>query len=538
MAEPKRPLEDKDADPVAQALARTLEPPALHPRRRTKRQKTQAPPPPVPDRPRQCHFLAPSKNKYCRLTTKLGNKFCGEHSMYEQVAPASNVDGDNDTAGSNPDSKPQRKRIPCPFDPSHTAWEDDLKTHLYKCNARPKEGTAHFKADINLSLPRPETVQTPSGESMPASTVLSRDMLGKLSKDRLMALIQKIQDLHAKYVPEIRTMILDHPALDERKKNIKNIKHAHQQASLLGHMKRLSMLADPTTCFIEFGAGRGELSNYLKIAMDDEGQGTFILVDRTPPRNKFDSQMLGLKEIKSLVKRHTMDIKDLVLEHIPELRRDVTALEREVPVKEDGSVESDSVYVEKKPVVALSKHLCGGATDITLKCLSNYQDSERSKSPLPSPVKGILIALCCHQLCHHYMYPNQKFLKEIGVGPEDFAYLTRMSSWAVCVNQTKTSTDKETSNPGTPSEKPTDSSNGDDEHSVKADAELDELGAHIEALDGQAREKLGLQCKRLLDIGRVKYLQEHGFEAELVYYVDKETSLENLALMAVPQARS
>lgn len=60
------------------------------------------------------------------------------------------------------------------------------------------------------------------------------------------------------------------------------------------------------------------------------------------------------------------------------------------------------------------------------------------------------------------------------------------------------------------------------------------IRSHIPTLDSQARERLGLQCKRLLDIGRVRYLKEHGFDAELVYYVDKDTSLENLALMAVP----
>jgi tRNA:m4X modification enzyme len=172
------------------------------------------------------------------------------------------------------------------------------------------------------------------------------------------------------------------------RKIVKNIKHAHQQASLLGNMKRLNMLDDPSTCYVEFGAGRGELSNYLKIAVDDHGTATFVLVDRTPPRNKFDSALLGMEEIKSLVKRHTMDIKDLVLAEVPELRRDVTATQREPPVKaekdtqdveeaKDGEEETaaskEAEYVEKKPVVAISKHLCGGATDITLKCLINYQ---------------------------------------------------------------------------------------------------------------------------------------------------------------------
>ncbi|KAG0359018.1 hypothetical protein BGZ54_010162 [Gamsiella multidivaricata] len=544
MAETKRPLESKDPEPVAQALAGTLEPPVLHHRSRNKRQKVQGPPPPVPNRPRQCHFLLLSKNKYCSLTAKLGNKFCGEHSMYEQIAPPAS---DSASAGENGENN-VRKRIPCPFDPSHTAWADDLKTHLYKCNARPRDNPAQYSLDVNLTLPRPgQTTDngiTPTGTT---TTTPKSDILATLSQEQLLSLIKKIQDLHSKCVPEIRTLILNHPALDERKRIVKNIKHAHQQASLLGHMKRLNMLDDPTSCYVEFGAGRGELSNYLKIAVDDHGTATFILVDRTPSRNKFDSAILGLEEIKSLVKRHTMDIKDLVLAEVPELRRDVTATQREPPLKENTTGANDAEkseelakpgYVDKKPVVAMSKHLCGGATDLTLKCLTQYQQSEREKSPLPSPVKGILIALCCHQLCHYYMYPNQAFLKEIDISPEEFVYLTRMSSWAVCVNQTK-SADKQ----GASSSSNNNSSNGgattgDDEHRVEADKELEELGSHIPTLDFQARERLGQQCKRLLDIGRVRYLQENGFDAELVYYVDKETSLENLALMAVPSSSS
>ncbi|KAG9323910.1 hypothetical protein KVV02_006276 [Mortierella alpina] len=551
MTETKRPL-DKDPYPIAQALAGTLEPPVLNQRRRTKRQKVQAPPPPVPNRPRQCHFLILGKNKYCSLTAKLGFKFCGEHSMLEEAASPN-----AEAAADGSEAKTIRKRIPCPFDPSHTAWADDLKAHLFKCNARPKDNPAQFSLDINLSMPRPETASSsPSASSSETTTAISTtssngksEVLTALSQDQLMSLIKKIQDLHAKYVPEIRKEVLDHPALDERKKTVKNIKHAHQQASLLGHMKQRDMLNDPTTCYVEFGAGRGELSNYLKIAVDDHGTATFVLVDRTPPRNKFDSAILGREDIKSLVKRHTMDIKDLVLAEVPEVRRDVTATQRELPVKdipaiteaqEGGSNESKAEkddaqkeyeYVEKKPVVALSKHLCGGATDITLKCLMNYQQTESKHSPLASPVKGVLIALCCHQLCQHYMYPNQAFLKEIDISAEEFVYLTRMSSWAVCVNQfkpekTEALEDKQTSSSST--------IGGDDEHRIEADSELEELGSHIPTLDSQARERLGLQCKRLLDIGRVRYLQEHGFDAELVYYVDKDTSLENLALMAVP----
>lgn len=33
---------------------------------------------------------------------------------------------------------------------------------------------------------------------------------------------------------------------------------------------------------------------------------------------------------------------------------------------------------DKKPVVCLSKHLCGSATDITLKCLMNHVNEEKA----------------------------------------------------------------------------------------------------------------------------------------------------------------
>ncbi|KAF9111180.1 tRNA:m(4)X modification enzyme TRM13 [Mortierella sp. AM989] len=551
MTDAKRSLESKDPEPVAKALAGTLEPLALNHRPRNKRQKVQGPPPPVSKRPRQCHFLQLSKNKYCSLTTKLGNKFCGEHSMHEPSATSVSNDGVEKTTESS-DGQIIRKRIPCPFDPSHTAWADDLKSHLYKCNARPKDAPAHFSKDINLSLPDPtksieidETnAEIGSTELAPANGAVKADILATLSQEQLLSLIKKIQDLYTKYVPEIRTVILDHPALDERKKIVKNIKHAHQQASLLGHMKRLDMLDNPNTCYVEFGAGRGELSNYLKVAVDDHGTATFLLIDRTPSRNKFDNAILGLEEIKSLVKRYTMDIKDLALADVPELRKDVTATQRTPPMKntspgekiEKSEIQDGAEYIEKKPVVAISKHLCGGATDLTLKCLANYQQSERKHSSQPSPVKGVLIALCCHQLCRHYMYPNQGFLEEIGISADEFVYLTRMSSWAVCVNQTKSEKSDTTAISSVDNlDISTDSNLAcEDDHRIEADSELEKLSSHIPTMDSHARERLGQQCKRLLDIGRVRYLKENGFDAELVYYVDQETSLENLALMAVP----
>ena len=48
----------------------------------------------------------------------------------------------------------------------------------------------------------------------------------------------------------------------------------------------------------------------------------------------------------------------------------------------------------------------------------------------------------------------------------------------------------------------------------------------------EEREKIGYQCKRLINLGRVAWLQGHGFDAETIQYVDSGFSLENVALLA------
>jgi tRNA:m4X modification enzyme len=81
------------------------------------------------------------------------------------------------------------------------------------------------------------------------------------------------------------------------------------------------------------------------------------------------------------------------------------------------------------------------------------------------------------------MYPNQEYLREIGINAQEFVYLTRMSSWGVCINKTKQVELPESSRPATPSDTQeaasagnNNNSAGDDEHEVVADKELDELG--------------------------------------------------------------
>lgn len=168
------------------------------------------------------------------------------------------------------------------------------------------------------------------------------------------------------------------------------------------------MLRDKTACFVEFGAGKGDMSLYVKKAVDEEnGEATYLLLDRKSVRNKTDLTLHGHSENKSRVQRQLIDIKDLDLSKV------------------------ECIADNNKKVVAVSKHLCGCATDISLKCLMNYVETEKSKGQT-DPIQGIIIALCCHQICRYEMYPNQEYLESINMSKIEFERMCKMTSWATC----------------------------------------------------------------------------------------------------------
>ena len=68
-------------------------------------------------------------------------------------------------------------------------------------------------------------------------------------------------------------------------------KHAVQQASLVGHMERAGLL-ERGNVFVEFGAGKGELSRYVFGAVG-EGCG-FVLIDRRNFRQKVRAELWEL----------------------------------------------------------------------------------------------------------------------------------------------------------------------------------------------------------------------------------------------------
>ncbi|KAJ2956335.1 hypothetical protein NQZ79_g7798 [Umbelopsis isabellina] len=476
-------------------------------RSKSKAKKPAEPIPPPPDRPQQCHYWVARKRRYCHLPSKKTNKYCGEHLTEQQKEDI---------------GQDSRIRIPCPFDPLHTVFQDELEQHLtQRCNARPKENDTWHSLNVNCTLPLSKEElefqqNIHSHKHMKAQPWIAKVKLNELPKQDLRDLVTKVEVLYKRLVPPIRLDIRSHASMAKRQAAVKFTKHADQQASLIGHMSHHGMLRDKNTCFVEFGAGRGELSHYLKHALTAAGESTFVLIDRKTVRGKFDSALIG-EETPSVVKRVTVDIKDLSLGKIDVLKDN------------EGHL---------KPVIAYSKHLCGSATDLTLKCLANYADEQianNNKQPIP----GIIIALCCHQLSRYEMYPNTKYLEDNNISKTDYDRICKMSSWAICgrpkslkVTDEGVQIDKEAI-----ATSGIDSDDEEEEHHPvdEEDGDFDETTAHYSGLEHEKREVIGFCCKRILDAGRAEFLRQHGFNVELVYYADRKTTLENCALIATPK---
>lgn len=462
----------------------------------------------------RCRFFLVKKNRYCQFKTKPDAKYCGEHRFADTTS-----------------STAETRRVPCPYDMSHTVDLRLLKRHMSSlCNARPPSARPPFtlpdcnvallppgysekpfaecgelwlqeglaRADIHLVVKpgeldylgrTPELVRDPdqktcvkSEQRLDQETVrrilhpvvasylqsvsvpvsVSGENLSHLGLEELLEMVDTSKDFP--------TIAHTHPAVgDSDSYSSKRLaKHAAQQASLLGHLDQRGLL-DPNSIFIEFGAGKGELSVHVHSAMPGSGDHDIFLVDRKNFRQKFAQKHQTFKRIY-------MDIRDLDLANIPELKS------------------------MARPVVAYSKHLCGAATDLTIRCLERYQQAGGT-------VAGMAIALCCHHRCKYSMYIGHEYLsRDPGWNSkqrEDFIHLAAMSSWAI---------------------------NPPPIQNNEADVQQ-----HYSGLSYRQRVRAGYAIKRFLDIGRLAYIQQNlGMtKSELVYYTQHAISPENLALFCL-----
>lgn len=380
-----------------------------------------------------CQYWVKKKNRFCKMTVKNGNKFCGEHSIADETA------GD--------------RRIPCPLDSKHSVEVKNLEKHLKKCNARAPENLPEFICkNCNMF----------DADDGPDTTIAADDNQIKLQDvplDQVAKVTKKVEKLFAEHVEDkIETIFKRHTVLeselsreeygDERRK------HLLQTSNILGIMESENFFT-PNTCFVEYGAGKAELTFWLAQAIEALHKSKIIVVDRQSHRHKKDNLV---KDREKIIERIRADIADLKLQGL-------------------------ACIEEQTHFAAVSKHLCGVATDLALRCIVNGNREMAKKT------RHILICVCCHHRCIWRSFTGREWLVRHGIDEQTFNLITKMVSWCICGSRDEKKTDLK-------------------------------------------RELIGWKCKRLLDYARLQYLNENGYETRLCYYIEKSVTPENVCILA------
>ncbi|CAA7398548.1 unnamed protein product [Spirodela intermedia] len=421
----------------------------------------QRPPSPPAPQQRRCQFWMPSKGRLCANSALHDSPFCGNHN------PATD-----------------EQRIPCPIDPSHSVLKRNLDSHIARCPVRKHalelEAQPFYKKGVNCG----------GGEGAKGfvRSEAKRSEIYRLTVPEFLSLVQKIKAVYSSLPKEIYLRESFISGEDGQQLPFQE-KHALQQASILGNMEALGVLKTTVPEFrsgdgaekgggsageegkdqavVEFGAGRGYLTQMLA---DCYGIRGVYLVERRSYKLKAD-RSLRQKDGMSL-ERLRIDIEDLNLNGVESLRG--------------------------RPYLAIGKHLCGPATDLTLRCClrGDDDDDDRSSGAAAAQLSGLAVATCCHHLCQWDQYINKPYLSEIGIEEEEFNAITWFSSWAV-----------------------------DGAHNLGNSHGGDQAASGEKAC-------LGFVCKEIIDVGRLMWLRGRGLKAELVKYVPVSVSPENHLLLA------
>ncbi|KZV47594.1 hypothetical protein F511_12863 [Dorcoceras hygrometricum] len=453
----------------------------------------------------RCKFWLSKKNRQCANSPLLDSSFCGNHTQRSHT-----------------------QWIPCPIDPAHSVLQENLKSHLNRCpllkRVRSLELQPFYQKGINAGEEYgDDEVEKPAVDDSALTSQMKRSAIYAMTGIEFSALVAKIKSVHSSLCSDIPGSYKIPGACSTwtHQEIVKKLpyqeKHVLQQASILGNLEEFgalkqSHLTDNSTedqydssevsennndisAVVEFGAGRGYLTQMLS---DCYGIKKVVLVERKSYKLKAD-RSLRQKE-RLILERLRIDIEDLNLKAV------------------------EALWGAK--YVAIGKHLCGPATDATLRCCitQHPEDSPTTQSQSQaSYLKAVAIATCCHHLCLWKTYINKRYFSDLGFSKEDFHAISWFTSWAV------------------------DADHGPEfsvaDHSALLEilwekketcpvSDLCAVEEIVRQMQPTERAALGFMCKDIIDFGRLKWLESQGLKSHLVKYVPSSISPENNLLVA------
>ncbi|XP_023011880.2 tRNA:m(4)X modification enzyme TRM13 homolog [Leptinotarsa decemlineata] len=405
--------------------------------------------------PSHCKHFVKRKKRYCKMTVKFGEEYCGEHQEISSEL------------SSNENKDKNQVRIPCPLDNKHTCYARNLKKHLKICNARPKKEEPFINRGINSGVE-------------PEDTEDVHKLLSSYPTEQIQKVIAKVNEVYEKTIQKrLNEKISSHKVVEEEmakpEHGDKSKKHLTQVSSILGLLDEYDLMK-PKTCYIEFGAGRGQLSYWIAKACASDKESSILLVEKASPKHKKDNK---LGESAEKVCRIRADISDLVLDKL-------------------------DIITKTSNIVGVTKHLCGQATDLALRCMANAEENREK-------VGGCVMTFCCHHRCRWIPYTGKEFFKQSDLSSDDFYIVCGMSSWATCGSGLSREKRKE---------------------DLLIQDKANERDLAI-GLSKSEKEEVGRRSKSVINWGRLTFLENRGFRCHLHYYVDKSITPENACIVAV-----
>ncbi len=397
---------------------------------------------------------------------------------------------------------PNQDFIFCPIDNSHTILQSKLENHLKIC---PK---LKYENSLKQSIWFSQGVNSKKEDELPVNknNELTKKLLEKTpgkKKEKILIdiqekdigilinLIEKIDIAFIKALKMYTENLNDESFTSEycmpqlKNPNVsvsKKQKDEKQLDFMLELMEKFKLLNEKYV-YLEYGAGKGHLSH--KIAVQNNDKSAHILLEKEPRRNKFDKHH---RNNKNFIRLRT-DITDFNINILPGILKEFRP---------------EPLFFN---VVGISKHMCGGATDLSLNSLFNLKE----KSLI---MQGVCIVTCCHHRCSVDTYCNIPFLLKLGFTIEEITIVFKMSSWALTAIY-------------------------DDESNMKEEIEeIKEVDfpkieeKKIKCIKSEKKTEIGFKIKRIIDIGRCMFVNETIFKKTfLMKYCELDLTPENFAII-------
>ena len=404
-----------------------------------------------------------NKRRNCKFDTLKNSEFCHYHS-------------------------PTQDFILCPIDNSHSILKSKLENHVKICPKQKYENSLKdsiwFTAGINSKQEDEQIIlKTEKNDKIKEKKMKILVIMQENERENLLDLMGKIEIAFEKALKLYNELTSDKvynsqyflPNLKNPNVSVSRKQKDEKQLDLILELMENFGIMNKDYIYLEYGAGKGNLSHQIAVRNNDKS--AHILIEKEPRRNKFDKNH---RDNQNFIRLRT-DINDFNINILPQVLPEY---------KLDPLVYN---------VIGISKHMCGGATDLSLNSLFNLTEKNII-------LGGMCIVTCCHHRCDVETYCNIDFLLKLGFKIEEIPIFFKISSWGL----TKIYDDNE--------EK--------EEHKCEENIMLSQN------IKSEKKTEIGFKVKRIIDIGRCLFIKNKmSLNVFLMKYCDLDLTPENFAII-------